>query len=85
LKLLVRVKEEVNKPIYVWTGYTLEEILDNKLEAYLILWGCGVYLIDGRYEEDKKDLNLKLRGSSNQRIWDLHTIEPKDITEEIDK
>ena len=27
------------------------------------------YLIDGRYEEDKKDLKLKMRGSSNQNVY----------------
>ena len=28
-------------------------------------------LIDGRFEEDKKDLKLKYRGSSNQRVIDV--------------
>ena len=27
------------------------------------------YLIDGRYEDDKKDLKLKMRGSSNQNVY----------------
>ena len=27
------------------------------------------YLIDGRYEYDKKDLKLKMRGSSNQNVY----------------
>jgi hypothetical protein len=46
------------------------------------------YIIDGRFEQDKRDLNLKLRGSSNQRIWhkvNSKTQEWKDITEQIDK
>ena len=29
------------------------------------------YLIDGRYEQDKRDTTLPLRGSSNQRIINM--------------
>jgi anaerobic ribonucleoside-triphosphate reductase activating protein len=84
IKLLTRVKKEVGKPMYVWTGYTYEYIKEKLPAIYDVLVWCGVYLIDGRYEEDKKDLMLKLRGSSNQRIWKLYG-EPRDITKEIDK
>ena len=54
--------------IYVWTGYTLEELLerdDDDVRAVLRNITC---LIDGRYEQDKRDTTLPLRGSSNQRI-----------------
>ena len=27
------------------------------------------YIVDGQFQLDKKDLRLKFRGSSNQRIW----------------
>ena len=27
--------------------------------------------IDGKFEEDKKDVRLRLRGSSNQKIWHI--------------
>ena len=28
-------------------------------------------VVDGKFEEDKKDMKLKFRGSSNQRIIDV--------------
>ena len=28
-------------------------------------------MVDGKFEEDKKDLKLRFRGSSNQRILDV--------------
>ena len=28
-------------------------------------------MVDGKFEEDKKDLSLRFRGSSNQRILDV--------------
>ena len=54
--------------IYIWTGYTFEDLLksnDSIIEYILNNIYC---LIDGRYEQDKRDITLPLRGSSNQRI-----------------
>lgn len=52
------------KIIYIWTGYKYEDLNDKQKEVLKYI----NYLIDGKFEKDKKDLNLKLRGSSNQRI-----------------
>jgi anaerobic ribonucleoside-triphosphate reductase activating protein len=85
LKLVKRIKLETNKPIYVWTGYTFKEVFDS---MSVIILPYIDYIIDGRFEQDKRDLNLKLRGSSNQCIWhkvNSKTQEWKDITEQIDK
>ena len=56
--------------IFLWSGYTLEELKSIK-SIYIgaILRDIDV-LIDGRFEQDKRDLTLHLRGSSNQRILD---------------
>ena len=69
LNLVKRIKEEVNKPIYVWTGFTWEELLkdENKVE---ILKYINV-LTDGRFEQDKKDINLLYKGSWNQKTIDV--------------
>lgn len=57
-----------NIKIYVWTGYTLEELqAKNNSHINSILNHIDV-LIDGRYVESKRDITLDLRGSSNQRI-----------------
>lgn len=57
-----------NIKIFLWSGYTLEELKSIK-NIYIdsILHNIDV-LIDGRFEQDKRDLTLYLCGSSNQRI-----------------
>lgn len=69
LKLVRRIKDEVNKPIYCWTGFLWEDLIKNN-KALEILRYIDV-IIDGQFEEDKKDLMLKHKGSSNQREIDV--------------
>lgn len=57
------------KNIWIWSGYTYEQLLSKK-SAINILRDIDI-LVDGRFEEDKKDLTLPFRGSSNQRIIDV--------------
>lgn len=64
-----------NKNIWVWTGYTWEELVErckkgNEDDLNWLLCSIDV-LVDGRFEIDKKDLTLKWRGSSNQRVIDV--------------
>lgn len=54
-------KKYSNIKIYVWTGYLLENLKPEWLENIDVL-------IDGKFEIDKRDITLKLRGSSNQRV-----------------
>ena len=54
--------------IYVWTGYTLEELEERDDDDVRAVLRNITFLIDGRYEQDKRDTTLPLRGSSNQRI-----------------
>lgn len=57
-----------NIKIFVWTGYTLEQLtIKNNPHVNNILTHIDV-LIDGPFIESQKDLTLKLRGSKNQRI-----------------
>lgn len=69
LKLLKRIKEETKKSIWLWSGYLYEDIINcdkkNEILSYVDV------LIDGRFEEDKRNISLKYRGSANQRIIDI--------------
>ena len=54
--------------IYVWTGYTIEELeARDDADVNTILYMTD-YLIEGRYVQELRDTTLPLRGSSNQRI-----------------
>ena len=70
LNLLKRIKNETNKEIWMWSGFTYEKaILDDKRKELL---NYVDVLVDGQFDESKKVLNLKFRGSTNQRIIDLN-------------
>lgn len=63
----------LGKSIVVYSGYTLEQLMqmaEEKPEIRKLLKLCDL-LIDGRYEQSLRDLTLPFRGSSNQRIIDL--------------
>jgi anaerobic ribonucleoside-triphosphate reductase activating protein len=58
---------------FAYSGYTFEELVEkSKTEPTVmhLLKNCDV-LVDGKFEKELKDLTLKFRGSSNQRIIDL--------------
>ncbi len=62
------------KNIWIWSGFTWEQIITDP-KKYALMKNCDV-LIDGKFTEELKDVNLKWRGSSNQRVIDIQaTIE----------
>lgn len=58
-----------NKDIWCWTGYTWDEIIVRE-DCNDILQYIDV-LVDGEFIQDKYDISLKWRGSSNQRVIDV--------------
>ena len=66
LKVLKFLKEKTKKNIWLYTGYTLEQVLEDELRRKC-LEHVDV-LVDGRFVKELYDPNLKFRGSSNQRI-----------------
>ena len=70
IPLVDRVLEVApQKPIWVYSGYTYEEILGcpNKRQ---LLERCHI-LVDGKFVDELRDPALAFRGSSNQRIIDI--------------
>lgn len=58
-----------NKDIWCWTGYTWDEIIAREDCKYILQY-IDV-LVDGEFIQDKYDISLKWRGSSNQRVIDV--------------
>ena len=76
LPFLCRVKETYpQKEIWCYSGYTLDEQLWKasraRCECTDEMLSLLDVLVDGPFIEAKKDLNLRFRGSSNQRILNL--------------
>lgn len=73
LPLLRRVKEVYpNKNIWCFSGYDFEKDILNRMciefkETKEFLSYIDI-LVDGKFKEDLKDLTLRFKGSSNQRI-----------------
>lgn len=63
-------RDNPNLIIYIWTGFTYEELLARIATSPILekILNATYCLIDGRYEQDKRDITLPLRGSSNQRV-----------------
>ena len=76
LPFVKRVRETYpKKNIWAYTGFTFEELTRDgshpRCEVTDGLLGLVDVLVDGRFVEEKKNLRLRFRGSSNQRIIDL--------------
>ena len=69
LDVVKKVKAEIDKPIWIWTGYLYEGLINNEDNRELLNY-CDV-LIDGPFKEELKDLTLKYKGSKNQRVIDV--------------
>ena len=83
-----------NKSIWLYSGYTWENIMYARMphpqhhtRKEFLYWNqrneiisMVDILVDGRFEEEKKDLSLAFRGSSNQRIISVQeSLQQKEI------
>lgn len=71
--ILAKKVKKLGLNIVTYTGYTYEEILDRvdlTLEWKKLLYTTDI-LVDGKFEIGKKNLMLRFKGSSNQRIIDV--------------
>ena len=71
--MIVRhVKEKLPETeIYVWTGYTYEQLKQSTDPHLKNILQIIDYIIDGPYIEAERDITLPMRGSSNQRVIKL--------------
>lgn len=73
LELVRTVRERLpGKDIWCYTGYLFEDLAAGRVgEHSRELLGELDILVDGPFVLEKKDLGLRFRGSSNQRILDV--------------
>lgn len=72
------------KTIWLYTGYTWETIMNDVKRREIVL-NCNV-IVDGQYIDEQRDVTLRWRGSSNQRVIDVQrTINKGEIYESEEK
>jgi anaerobic ribonucleoside-triphosphate reductase activating protein len=63
---LARAIKQSGRTVWCYTGFLHEQIADNPLLEWVDV------LVDGPFIESLRDTSLRFRGSSNQRIIQLH-------------
>ena len=75
IKFLKELKEEYpDKTIWCYTGWYFEEVKDLEILNYIDV------LVDGPFEIEKRDITLKFKGSTNQRLIDVQKSREKGET-----
>ena len=64
---LAEILKNNGRNIWLYSGNTYERLVSNPQTKKLL--DLVDVLVDGKFEEDKKDINLIFKGSRNQRIW----------------
>lgn len=78
-KLAKAFKEKYpDKSIWIWTGFNFEDyVMDKEITKY------ADFIVDGQFEEDKKNPKLLYSGSSNQRVINVKkTMKKGKVVEE---
>lgn len=76
---IAKYAHECNLNVWCYTGFTYEELIEADDDKKNLLKNVDV-LVDGKFENEKKSLACKFRGSTNQRIIDVpKSIEQGDI------
>ncbi len=76
LSLVKKAKERhPEKTIWCYTGYKFDDDIIGEMfkkwpETKELVSNLDI-IVDGKYDEELRDLNLKFKGSSNQRIIDV--------------
>ncbi|NLZ46681.1 MAG: anaerobic ribonucleoside-triphosphate reductase activating protein [Clostridiales bacterium] len=75
-KPLVEIAREAKSfglDVIIYTGFKIEYLLENSNEenCYNELIQLSDYIVDGKFELEKRSLSIHFKGSSNQRIIDV--------------
>ncbi|MCL2138502.1 MAG: anaerobic ribonucleoside-triphosphate reductase activating protein [Treponema sp.] len=62
---------QMNLDIVTYTGFTYEQLLINTDSSIQDLLKKSDILIDGKYMHELRNIGLRFRGSSNQRVIDI--------------
>ncbi|WBW50748.1 anaerobic ribonucleoside-triphosphate reductase activating protein [Peptoniphilus equinus] len=69
LPIVSAIRQATDKSIWIYSGYTFETLVQEPKQRQLLAL-CDV-LVDGLFIHTLKNLRLRFRGSSNQRILDI--------------
>lgn len=67
---IAKAAKESGLNVWVYSGYTFETLISGKAEWKVLLNHADV-LVDGRFELEQRTLELRFRGSKNQRLIDV--------------
>lgn len=67
----IRNKYNNTKSIWIYTGYTWEEILEEAFPILTAILDETDVIVDGMFEKDLADVNYHWAGSTNQRVIDV--------------
>ena len=87
LEIVKRFRKECpGKDIWLWTGFEVDPLFDDLIlkyedvRNYLELIKNLDVVVDGQFEIDKANPNLKYKGSANQRVIDVKkTLQNQEI------
>lgn len=76
---IVKFAKSIGLNVWAYTGFTYDALLNGDKDRFELLKNIDV-LVDGKFMLDKKSLNCKFRGSTNQRIIDVKSsLESGDV------
>ncbi len=79
---IAKAVREKGLNIWAYSGFTFEELSNSNSDQQRELLSLCDVLVDGKFEIEKKDLCLKWKGSSNQKVIDVKkSLETNEIIE----
>jgi anaerobic ribonucleoside-triphosphate reductase activating protein len=78
LALIAFEAHRIGWDVMTYTGYLYEDLIDNPDADVQALLALTDYLKDGPYIHGLRDISLKFRGSSNQRLIDMNATRKRE-------